>query len=134
MARQRKGRVVVWLAVIVSLAIAAWIVTRGNESTAPEPQPTAEPEVASEPDAPGEPFEASGTLLPVAGAPSLPINLWDHPDRSSGVVRVVGQLSRGQSVTITRRYRHLDEDQFYYRVVSGELVGWVPETLVDVGR
>ena len=132
MAKRSGGRLIGLLVVLVAVAVGAWFVTRDDEIIAPAAEVQAEPELPDEPDAPGEPFRASGTLLPVPGAPSLPINLWDSPDRSSGVVRVVGQLARGDSVAVTRRYRHLDEDQFYYRIESGELVGWVPETLVEV--
>lgn len=121
-----------FLALIVVIVIAVWFGTRGYVGTAPAPPPQAEPESPDEPDVPGEPFEATGTVLPLPGAPSLPINLWDNPDRSAGVVRVVGQVSAGQNVTVTRRYRHIEEDRFYYRVESGELVGWLPETLIDV--
>jgi hypothetical protein len=140
MARKSRGAGAGRLAVITLLlgaaAIAVWIGIGAleNDSTAPAPQPTAEPEVAEEPDLPGEPFAAAGTLLAMPGAPRLPINLLDHPDRSGRVVRVVGQLSPGQGVDVTRRYRNIEEDRFYYRVGSGELAGWVPETLVEVER
>jgi hypothetical protein len=98
-----------------------------SEAPAVQPEP-----VEPEPDLPGESFEASGMVLALPGAPTLPINVWDNPDRSSGVVRVIGKLSPGETVTITRRYRHPEEDQLYYRVQSGELVGWLPETAVEV--
>jgi hypothetical protein len=133
----RTGRLVA-LAIIVIVCIwAGWTYVNGMlgtadsvvEAPAPEPEPA-----APEPELPGDPFEASGTLLALPGAPSLPVNVWDNPDRSSGVVHVVGKLSPGQTITITRRYRHPEEDQLYYRIESGELVGWLPETAIDVGQ
>lgn len=136
----RIGRLIAVAIVVIVMIVglwAGWSYFNGtfgtansvDEATASEPEPA-----TPEPDLPGESFEASGTLLGLPGAPSLPINVWDSPDRSSGVVHVVGKLSPGQTVTVTRRYRHPEEDQLYYRVESGELVGWLPETLVDVGR
>lgn len=140
MAKKKRGGGVGRLAVIILFLMVAvvvawlWIGPVGDDGTAPAPEPTAEEAAPPEPDLPGESFQASGTILALPGAPTLPINLWDNPDRSSGVVHVVGQLSPGQSVAVTRRYRHIEEDQLYYRVASGELVGWLPETRVDVGQ
>jgi len=133
----RMGRLIAVAIVVIVGLWAGWTyfpdifgpVETVSEAPAPAPEPA-----APEPDLPGEPFETFGMVLALPGAPTLPINVWDNPDRSSGVVRVVGELSPGKTVTITRRYRHIKEDQYYYRVEAGELVGWLPETVVDVGQ
>lgn len=132
MATQKFGKAVGGLALILLVVIAIWVGTRGVDSSASAPQPRAEPESPAEPQLPGEPFEASGTMGAFPGAPGLPINLWNTPDRSSLSIRVIGRLAPGQRVTITRRYQDREEPQLYYRVESGELVGWVPQTIVKV--